>query len=281
MNKRCQECERLLDASSFNGSSKEPDGLAKKCRACVNRRRRQLNASKTGDRKPAHLGTLVKQGDYGAVKSNASRIDASNRDRLLALAVRDFKSAPKKPSHVELVKFLIQMGARPDFHLVCAATVGPHVDIMSALIEAGAEANIFTSAALGDVERLRDLLRRDSALAGTTTDSGLLGEVGMSPLHYTCRSELGKVNQANADRLARCAKLLLRHMTGTTGSCRRALSTCARLAVGASKIAQLLMSHGCAARRFDHPGGLGTFPATWSGELRCCRAVRGIRRRHQ
>ena len=71
---------------------------------------------------------------------------------------------------MELVKFLIQLGARPDFHLVCAATVGPHIDIMNALIEAGAEQNIFTAAALGDVDRVRDLLFVDSTLAGKTTD---------------------------------------------------------------------------------------------------------------
>ncbi len=61
-------------------------------------------------------------------------ITAGNRDRLIALAVSDFKSAPKKPCHVELVRFLIEMGARPDFHLVCAATFGPRVDMMNALI---------------------------------------------------------------------------------------------------------------------------------------------------
>ncbi len=92
---------------------------------------------------------------------------------LLAVAVTDFKSAPKKPSHVELVKFLIQSGATPDFHLVCAATVGPHIDIMNALIDAGAEQNIFTAAAIGEVDRVRDLLATDPALANKTTDCAL------------------------------------------------------------------------------------------------------------
>ena len=113
---------------------------------------------------------------------------------------------------MELVRFLIEMGARPDFHLVCAATVGPHVDIMNALIEAGAEQNIFTAAALGDVERLRNLLLRDSTLASKTTDYGLLGEKGMTALHYACRSELGKAHRAYADRLVLCAQLLLGQM---------------------------------------------------------------------
>jgi Ankyrin repeats (3 copies) len=243
MKKQCQECKRVLDDSSFCGSSKEPDGLAKKCSACVNKRRRELHASKTGDRKPAHLGTLTKKGDYAAVKRNRSMITAGNRDRLLALAVSDFKSAPKKPSHVALVKLLIEMGAKPDFHLVCAATIGPHVDIMNALIEAGAEQNIFTAAAIGDVETVRDLLLADSALASRTTDYGLLGEGGMTALDYACRSELGKVSQAHADQLALCAELLLKQrptradcLIGPPGHC------AAR--GGNIKIAQRLISQG-------------------------------------
>jgi ankyrin repeat protein len=212
MKKRCQRCKRLLDTSSFSGRSAEPDGLAKECSACVNKRRRALHASKrgqTGHGKPPHLPYLVKNGDLAAVKRCRSSINAGNIGRLLALAVSDFKSAPKKPSHVELVKFLIQQGAKPDFHLVCAATVGPHIDIINALIEAGAEQNIYTAAALGDVDRVLDLLSIDSTLAGETTDYDLLGETDMTALHYACRSELGKVNQAYAEQLFRCVELLV------------------------------------------------------------------------
>src|ERR1700730_16806967 len=121
MKKQCQECKRVLDDSSFNRSSKEPDGLAKTCRPCVNRRRRELHAmksTKTAHEKPPHLGALVKKGDYAAIKRNRRMINAGNRAALLELAVRDFTSAPKKPSHVDLVKFLIQVGAKPDFQLV-------------------------------------------------------------------------------------------------------------------------------------------------------------------
>jgi hypothetical protein len=250
MKKQCPECKRVLDDSSFNGSSKEPDGLAKKCRACVNRRRRQLHERKTGDRKPVHLGTLAKKGDYAALKSNRRMINASNQDRLLALAVTDFRSAPKKPSHVEIVRFLIQMGAKPDFHLVCAATEGPHVDIINVLIEAGAEQNIFTAAALGDVDMVRHLLSKDPTLAGKTTDYDLLRMKDMTALPYACCSELGKVNQAYADQLFLCAELLLDH-----GSTRMAaldggvspLGLCGVLCAsrgGNVKIAQLLMAHG-------------------------------------
>jgi hypothetical protein len=140
LKKRCSECNQVLDSSSFPGSSKESDGLARMCYACVNKRRRAryaANRSTTGQEKPSRLTELVKKGDYAAIKANKTLINAGNRERLLALAVMDFKSAPKKPSHVDLVKFLIQMGAKPDFHLVCAATVGPHVDIMNALTVKG------------------------------------------------------------------------------------------------------------------------------------------------
>ena len=241
MKKKCQECERVLDVSSFNGCRKEPDGMAKKCSACVNRRRRERRAakSKAGDRKPAHLETLVKNGDYLAVEKNWTLITAANRDRLLALAVSDFKSLPKKPSHVELVKFLIEMGAKPDFHLVCAATVGPHVDIMYALIVAGAEQNIFTAAALGEVERVRQWLLLDSTLATKTTHNE-----NMTALHYACRSELGKVNQAYADRLFRCAELLLDLRPAQVAELDRGeLDLCAYRG-GNVRIAQLLMAHG-------------------------------------
>jgi hypothetical protein len=243
MKKQCQECKRVLDDSSFCGSSKEPDGLAKKCRACINRRRRQLHASRKGDRKPAHFGTLVKKGDFAAIKNNRKMINASNRDQLLALAVRDFKSAPKKSAHVEILKFLIQLGAIPNFHLVCAATVGPHIDIMNALVAARAEQNIFTAAALGDVARIRDLLLGDSTLAVKTTDYRILGEFGMTALHYACRSELGKLNQSCADRLVHCAELLLAQMPARSDQTADPLGLCAARG-GNVRIAQLLMAHG-------------------------------------
>src|SRR4051794_39259212 len=111
MKKRCQQCKRSLDSSSFYSSSKEVDGLARTCSSCVNKQRRSRYAtrsSKADHGKPPHLRDLVKKGDLAAVKTNTALINASNREQLLALAVSDFKSAPKKPSHVELVKFLIQ-----------------------------------------------------------------------------------------------------------------------------------------------------------------------------
>ncbi len=210
MKKECQGCKQSLDSSSFNHSNHEPDGLHRLCRSCVNEQKRKRYATKrgeTGHGSPLRLQDLVKKGDFAAVKKNGRLINAGNRAYLLAVAVRDFKTAPKKPSHVDLVKFLIQLGARPDYHLVCDATVGPHIDIMNALIEAGAEQNIFTAAALGEVDRVRDLLRADPTLADKTTD--IASDNGMTALHYACMSELGKISQAYADRLFQCAELLL------------------------------------------------------------------------
>jgi ankyrin repeat protein len=248
MKKRCRACKQLLDSSSFYDSNQEPDGLQRLCRPCVNKRRRQRYAttrSKTGHGDPPRIQDLVKKGDFTAVKQNKSLIDASNRAHLLALAVRDFKSAPKKPSHVELVKFLIQLGAKPDYRLVCAATVGPHINIMNALIEAGAEQNIFTAAALGEVDRVHDLLCTEPALADAS-------DQGMTALHYACMSELGKLNQAYADRLFRCAELLLDRKSAAKAEFNRGgsphdlgspLYLCASRG-GNVKIAQLLIRHG-------------------------------------
>jgi Ankyrin repeats (many copies) len=255
MKKRCQRCKELLDASSFNGNRKEPDGLARTCSACVNKRRRELHAAKSTEPAPEslpRLRDLIKKGDFAALKQNRSLINAGNSERLLALAVRDFKSAPKKPSHLEIVKLLLNLGAKPDFHLVCAATVGPHLDIMSALLEAGAEQNTFTAAALGDVDRLREFLSTDRSLAKKTTDYDLLGERDMTALDYACRSELGKANQAYAEQLFLCAALLLDQELKSVPKAERGvgpkkqgspLDMCAWRG-GNAKIARLLMTHG-------------------------------------
>jgi ankyrin repeat protein len=253
MKKRCRACRQLLDSSSFYDSNQEPDGLESLCRSCVNKRRRERHAtksSKTRHADPPRIQDLVKKGDFTAVKKNRNLIDASNRQYLLTLAVRDFKSAPKKPTHVELVKFLIQLGAKPHYHPVCAATVGPHIDIMNALIEAGAEQNIFTAAALGEVDRVRDLLSTDPAPGDKTTD--IACDEGMTALHYACMSELGKVNQAYADPLFLCALLLLDRSSapraefdrrGSAHGFGSPLNMCAS-GGGNVKIAQLLMRHG-------------------------------------
>jgi hypothetical protein len=253
MKKQCRGCNQLLDESSFNHNNQEPDGLHRLCRSCVNQRRRNLHAtksSKAGQGAPPRIHDLVKKGDLTAVKKHKNLINARNRDYLLALAVRDFKSAPKKASHVELVKLLIRLGANPDYHLVCAATVGPHVDIMNVLIEAGAEQNLFTAAAVGDVEKVRDSLSTDPALADMTTE--IARKKVMTALQHACTSELGKVNQLHADRIFRCAELLLdrRSAPGAKverGGCPQGfedpLFLCASRG-GNIKIAQLLIRHG-------------------------------------
>lgn len=248
MKKRCPECQQLLDASSFNANVRQPDGLAKKCSACVNRRRRELHADKnrTIETKPVHLATLVKRGDFAAFQRNPSLINVRNRDRLLALAVTDFKSAPKKPGHVELVRYLIQKGARPNFQLVCAATIGPHLDILNALIEAGAEQNIYTAAAIGDVKRLCKFLADISKSTQQISDEVEFSHQCLHALNYACASELGKVDEVHAQNLIDCAKLLLDQCSTRIGNRDPAinpLDSCASRG-GNQKIAELLIARG-------------------------------------
>src|SRR5262249_44098743 len=119
-------------------------------------------------------------------------------------------------------------------------------DIIGPLVEAGAEQNIFTAAARGDVETLRNLLRKNPALAGKTTDYALLGERQMTALHYACRSELGKVNKADAQRLVRCVALLLDAKAPQAINSESAASPLALCALrgGNVEVARLLMAHG-------------------------------------
>jgi ankyrin repeat protein len=273
MKKQCRVCKQTLDSSSFCGSSKEPDGLARLCTACVNNRRRELYAGKrrdAGDDRPLHLREIVKRGDYAALKQNRRSITPSNRQPLLALAVMDFKSAPKKKSHVELVKLLMELGAKPDFQLVCAATVGHHVEIMNVLIEAGAEHNIFTAAALGEVDRVRELLTKSPVLINQTTGCAfydLLGEQDMTPLHYTSRSELGKVSESYAERLFQCAELLIdqRSALATERGLRvTPLDLCASRG-GNTRIARLLITRGCRPTIITFLHALGHFQRHGAG----------------
>jgi ankyrin repeat protein len=177
---------------------------------------------------------------------------------------------------VELVKFLIQMGATPDFHLVCAATVGPHVDILNALIEAGAEQNIFTAAALGDADQVRDLLSIDPTLINKTTGYhfyDLFCEKGMTALHYACRSELGKISESYAESLFLCAELLLdqvsaRHIEQGLGV--TPFDLCAWRG-GNVKIAQLLMAYGCQPSAGTVLAALGHFQRHGKGNYEVAR----------
>ena len=153
---------------------------------------------------------LVKKGDYAAVKTNRSLINASNRERLLALAVDGLQVSAQETKPRGIGRVSDSDGRKTGFSSrLCSDRRAP-IDIMNALIEAGAEQNIFTAAALGDVDRVRDLLSSDSTLANKTTDYDVLDERDMTALHYACRSELGKVNQAHADQLVLCACSLTR-----------------------------------------------------------------------
>ena len=131
--------------------------------------------------------------------------------------------------------------------------MGPRIDIMNSLIEAGAEQNIFTAAALGDLGGIRHLLLADSTLASRTTDYELLGDRNMTALHYAARSELGKVSQADAEQLVLCTELLLEQSPTPFDRSVSPLELCAARG-GNIKIAQLLMAHGW------HPG-VGTISA--------------------
>jgi ankyrin repeat protein len=94
------------------------------------------------------------------------------------------------------------------------------------------------------------LLSTDPTLANKTTDCAF--DKGMTALHYACRSELGKINQAYADQLFLCAELLLDRQSVPRGEFDRGasphgfgspLSMCA-FRGGNVKIAQLLIRRG-------------------------------------
>ncbi|MDP6448236.1 MAG: ankyrin repeat domain-containing protein, partial [Pirellulaceae bacterium] len=123
--------------------------------------------------------------------------------RLLWMTVRDFHSVKKRAAHVEQARFLIEKGARAHWSMVPEAARGGRQDLIEVLIDAGAETNVFVSAATGDESRLTQQLQDDAHLAKAAYEE-------FTALHYCAMSALGKRDAKRRRALAACAELLLK-----------------------------------------------------------------------
>src|SRR4051794_26920575 len=90
--KTCPSCGKTLSVAAFNGSAKSPDGMARRCRACVNLRRREL--SRSAPKGPRSAGAT------------------------LAAALRDGDS--------KIVRKLLRDGLKPHWCWVCETMRGGH-----------------------------------------------------------------------------------------------------------------------------------------------------------
>lgn len=207
--KTCNKCGETKATSHFNGSAASPDGLAARCRACVNAGRR--SAAKRDREKPdsfrAQLIAATKKGDLQVVRKSLPKLSTPQLNALLSLAIESH--GPRKAARLlEVCDLLLCAGAEPDAcceygPLLCLAATKNTRAYVEKLREYGAKADIFTTAATGDIAGVRSRLRRNPTLAGK------VDAVGKTALHYCAGSRLWIDDEATRDDLTVIAELLL------------------------------------------------------------------------
>ena len=207
--KTCNKCGETKATSHFNGSAASPDGLAARCRACVNAVRR--SAAKRGQEKPdslrAQLVAATKKGDLQVVRKSLPGLSPPQLNALLSLTIDSH--GPRKAARLLTVcDLLLCAGADPSAcceygPLLCLAATKDTTAYVEKLKEYGAKADIFTVAATGDHTGVRSRLHRNSALAGK------VDAVGKTALHYCAGSRLWIDDDATRDSLMAIAVLLL------------------------------------------------------------------------
>lgn len=207
--KTCNKCGETKATSHFNGSAASPDGLAARCRACVNAGRR--SAAKRDQEKPdsfrAQLIAATKKGDLQVVRKSLPQLSTPQLNALLSLAIESH--GPRKAARLlEVCNLLLCAGAEPDAcceygPLLCLAATKNTRAYVEKLREYGAKADIFTTAATGDIAGVRSRLRRNPTLAGK------VDAVGKTALHYCAGSRLWIDDEATRDDLTVIAELLL------------------------------------------------------------------------
>jgi ankyrin repeat protein len=230
--KTCPCCEKRLSASAFNDSAQTADGLARTCRACTNARRRRRDRSHPQHRepagKPARLAKALRQGDLDAVQKVARGC------------------------------------SKPRWDWVCETMRGGHWPIAKALLKSGAESNVFTMAATGDVAGLSRILRRTPAEARRTAIMQP-NCVGVTPLHVGCASDWRSHSQSRMTAQVQLAEILTGHGAEVNAAARyRGLDDatplfCACWSSGNLALVRWLLDHGALPTDRDLAAALGHF----------------------
>ena len=145
----------------------------------------------------------AKRGRFEAVRRYVESVETPPLDRLLQAATQDFHSIKKKPSHIDLVHYLLECGARANSEMVYQAARGGHGAIVSALLSTLDPVDIHTAAAAGQGQIVAKLLKTDSALCHQQDHEG------KTPLHYCCASALARADDKASQNLLQVAQLLL------------------------------------------------------------------------
>lgn len=203
--------------------------MADTCRACVNARRRELDALRTERRrKPNNLAGALRAGDVRKLRS------------------------------------IIRAGKQPHWSWVCETMREGHLATAKLLLAAGAERNVFTIAALADVASLRRRLRKiptDAQLQTMMEPNSLK----VTALHVACSTDW---TSHGTDRMATqvdVAKILREHTADLNAIARyRGIDGatplfCACWSSENLSLIRWLLDNGAVARDSDFWAALGHF----------------------
>jgi hypothetical protein len=218
-----------MSAAAFNSSARTVDGLARMCRACTNARRRQLYHSR--EERPQAAGNLA-----------------------AALRQGDIKTMRK----------LLRAGIKPHWEWVCETMRGGHLTLAELLVKSGAERNVFTIAAMGDMAGLRRRLGRvptDARLSVSMEPSSHQ----VTPLHVGCASDWRVHGPERMSAQVEVAEVLRRNGADLNAAARyRGLDDttplfCACWSSGNLALVRWLLDHGAIPADRDLCAALGHF----------------------
>lgn len=173
--KTCMSCGKRLTFAAFNNSGRTADGLANTCRACTNARRRQRHANtNVRSQPPERLAAALRRGDITSVRS------------------------------------LLCMGMAPSWSWICETMRNGHLALAEMLRTTGVAPNVFTMAAMGDLQGLTRRLGRvpsDGRLAAPMEPACH----GVTPLHVACASDWTSHGQGRMKLQMEVVETLRRH----------------------------------------------------------------------
>lgn len=190
----------------------------------------------------------------------ASSPDSETIQLALHAAIAPLNTVKKTPGHRTVVELLLareldaQIRARVAAEMLCLATEAGSHEIIDLLLEQAPRLDIFTAAALGQVERVHSLLEHDPGLARAEDHHG------MTALHRCVHSALGKTCHEMQSRLREVAELLIARGADVNRPVAHDVATSIRLTPlaaaawhgGDSAMVRLLLSHGADARAGDN-----------------------------
>lgn len=145
----------------------------------------------------------AKQGQSKSVIEAVENGSVTNLQLLLQKVCQDYHSIKKHTGHLELVRYLLSAGARPEKEMACEAARGGHELLIRALIEGGLPVDIFVAASLGQAEAVRGHIDKAGSVV-TETDSQ-----GMTPLHYCGASSIWRNEPDRRNHFLETCSILL------------------------------------------------------------------------